>query len=413
MDSIGTHIQLSQLNRLIMMHLEPFVVQSFWVAAEIAEIKSSARGHIYLELVEKSASQITAKSQAVIWYNQVLHIKRRFGKDSANLLKKGNKVLFKAHLDFHSVYGLKINIVDLDASVTLGELELRRVATIQQLEREGLLNKNKQLTMPLVLQKMAIISSATAAGLGDFISQLSQNPYAYKVDYQLFESAMQGVQVATTLPQQLRRIAAQAERFDAVVIIRGGGSKLDLDCFNQYEIGKMIADFPLPILTGIGHQQDETVADLVAHTALKTPTAVAEFILDSFENFESSLLQVHHSVKNTVTNKINLSKMQLDHLAADLRLNIQRRLGQEKNQVELFNKKLPTLLKYQLQKQNLQLQHFEQVFKLWNIEALLKKGFSIIRDQNGRVVQDIEKIKVDEIVDIQLFKGEIKAKVIA
>lgn len=279
---LTTHIQ-----QVLEKELEPLV----WVMGELADFRQAPQGHVYFELVEKQGNQVQAKIRANLWQFTYRSVAAKFESVTGTSLKNGMKVLAQVSVTFHPVYGLSLNVKDIDPSFSLGERARIRQETIFKLTQEGWIGQNAKLQLPRVIQRIAIISSATAAGYGDFINQVDGNPQGYKLYHQLFPSLMQGNEAVEGLIAALDQVTNQAEnlQLDAVVIIRGGGAQLDLDCFDDYRLAVKIAKFPVPIFTGIGHERDETIADLVAHTPLKTPTAVAEFILSSFREFEESL----------------------------------------------------------------------------------------------------------------------------
>ncbi len=399
-----SHLSLSELNEKINDALYGLSSRPTWVMAEIAELKSAGSGHIYLDLVEKEDNRIIAKSAATIWYNTGKQLRVKFGRDLPRILKKGNRVLVRAKVSYHSVYGLKLNIVDLDASATIGDLELRRLETIRKLTEEGYTEINNRLPLPLVLQRIAVVSSANAAGFGDFINQLANNPYGYQVHYQLFPSSMQGDNMESEMRQQLQRIAEQKDHFDAIVIIRGGGSKLDLEAFNSYTLAIHIALHPLPILTGIGHQQDETVADLVAHTSIKTPTAVAEYILDTFMQFEQHLYLLGEQIQQHMQKLLTQQNYLLQHLESRLQSKTSHLLQKEQVNLEQLQTRLSRSVQQKLKRENLQLQLLLRTFQLFNVETLLQRGFSITR-KKGKVVTDTNTLKEGDIVETKLASG--------
>ncbi len=279
---LTTHIQ-----QVLEKELEPLV----WVVGELSDFRQAPQGHVYFELVEKQGNQVQAKIRANLWQFTYRSVAAKFEAITGTSLKNGMKVLAQVSVTYHPVYGLSLNVKDIDPSFSLGERARIRQETISRLTQEGWIGKNATLLLPRVIQRIAIISSATAAGYGDFINQVDGNSQGYKVYHQLFPSLMQGNEAVDSLLAALDQIANQAGKLqlDAVVIIRGGGAQLDLDCFDDYRLAVKMANFTLPIFTGIGHERDETIADLVAHTPLKTPTAVAEFILSSFREFEEGL----------------------------------------------------------------------------------------------------------------------------
>ena len=279
---LTTHIQ-----QVLEKELEPLV----WVVGELSDFRQAPQGHVYFELVEKQGNQVQAKIRANLWQFTYRSVAAKFEAITGTSLKNGMKVLAQVSVTYHPVYGLSLNVKDIDPSFSLGERARIRQETISRLTQEGSIGKNATLLLPRVIQRIAIISSATAAGYGDFINQVDGNSQGYKVYHQLFPSLMQGNEAVENLLAALDQVATQTEKLklDAVVIIRGGGAQLDLDCFDDYRLAVKIANFTLPIFTGIGHERDETIADLVAHTPLKTPTAVAEFILSSFREFEEGM----------------------------------------------------------------------------------------------------------------------------
>lgn len=279
---LATHIQ-----QVLDKELEPLV----WVVGELSDFRQAPQGHVYFELVEKQGNQVQAKIRANLWQFTYRSVAAKFEAVTGTSLKNGMKVLAQVSVTYHPVYGLSLNVKDIDPSFSLGERARIRQETISRLTQEGWIGHNAKLLLPRVIQRIAIISSATAAGYGDFINQVDGNSQGYKVYHQLFPSLMQGNEAVDSLLAALDQVATEADKLqlDAIVIIRGGGAQLDLDCFDDYRLAVKIANFTLPVFTGIGHERDETIADLVAHTPLKTPTAVAEFILSSFREFEEGL----------------------------------------------------------------------------------------------------------------------------
>ena len=277
----------STIQQVLEKELEPLI----WVVGELADFRQAPQGHVYFELVEKEGNQVQAKIRANLWQFTFRTVAAKFESVTGTTLKSGMKVLAQVSVTYHPVYGLSLNVKDIDPSFSLGERARIRQETVNRLTQEGKLRSNAQVQLPLVIQRIAVISSSTAAGYGDFINQIDGNPSGYKIYHRLFPSLMQGNEAVPQLLAAMDHVAKQAAKLhlDALVIIRGGGAQLDLDCFDDYTLGLKIAEFPLPVFTGIGHERDETIADLVAHTRLKTPTAVAEFILSSYREFEDQL----------------------------------------------------------------------------------------------------------------------------
>lgn len=263
----------------------------YWVIAEISEMKENYSGHCYLELIEKQTDDrnIRARAKAVMWSNRYGFLKSFFENITGESLREGLKVLVKIKVEYHEIYGLSLVISDIDPSFTIGDLAVKRQMIINKLEEDGVLNMNRELDFPPFPQRIAIISSEKAAGFTDFIKHLMENSYGYVFYTTLYEAAMQGNDTETAVTGALERIAADIGSFDAVVIIRGGGSQTDLSWFDNYNIAYYITQFPLPVLTGIGHEKDLSVTDIVAYRALKTPTAVADFLISCVNNSETGL----------------------------------------------------------------------------------------------------------------------------
>ncbi len=308
-----TPLSVLQLTTAIQQVLERELEPLVWVVGELADFRQAPQGHVYFELVEKQGNQVQAKIRANLWQFTYRSVAAKFEAVTGTSLKNGMKVLAQVSVTYHPVYGLSLNVKDIDPSFSLGERARIRQETISRLTQEGWIGHNAKLPLPLVIQRIAIISSATAAGYGDFINQLAGNPQGYQVYHQLFPSLMQGNEAVDSLLSALDQVAEQAEKlqFDAVVIIRGGGAQLDLDCFDDYRLALKIAKFSLPVFTGIGHERDETIADLVAHTRLKTPTAVAEFILSSFREYEENLALAAQRLNWITRSKFNEEERKL------------------------------------------------------------------------------------------------------
>lgn len=272
----------------------------YWVIAEISEIRENYAGHCYLELIEKQPDDknIRARARGIIWCKKYGFLKSYFKNITGESLREGLKVLVRVKVEYHELYGLSLVICDIDPSYTLGELAMKRQLIIRQLEEEGVFSMNKELDQPFSMQRIAIISSLSAAGYTDFMDHLINNEYRYVFYTKLFESPMQGSETEAGVISALDRIALHVNLFDIVVIIRGGGSQVDLSWFDNYNIAYHITQFPLPVLTGIGHEKDMSVADMVAFEALKTPTAVADFIVSRMSAIENRLNEMLAGVKD-------------------------------------------------------------------------------------------------------------------
>lgn len=426
------HLSLFELNKLIGEVLAKNMEPSYWVIAEIGEIRHTHKGHCYLELVEKEGNVIKAKNRATIWSYTYRNLGTWFEGITGQSLKAGMKILFNATLQYHEVYGFSLNIRDIDAQYTLGERAAKRQEIIQKLEEDGVFEMNKELELPTVPQRIAVISSKTAAGFGDFMDQLRANEQGYVFDVQLFHSTMQGDQAETSIISSMLRVFEQIEEFDLLVIIRGGGASLDLDCFDSYELGMHIAQFPIPVITGIGHERDETIADLVAHTKLKTPTAVSEFILSGVSMFELQLDEKFSLLANTLTEAIGAELSNLDQLSnrfqrtsqqllnsqnlnltgliQHLRFNHQNRIKAHEQKLDGFKESVSRQPLKIIDHQHEALKHLQKELEIIDPANVFKRGYSVTLI-NGINVHKIEKFdqgaKLTTITDKLELQSEL------
>lgn len=393
-------LSISQLTEQIRITLENELEPVYWVVGELADFRQAPQGHVYFELVEKQGNQVLAKIRANLWQFTYRSVAAKFESVTGTSLKNGMKVLAQVAVSYHPVYGLSVNVKDIDPSFSLGERARLRQETIDRLTREGLIRLNGRFELPPVVQKIAIISSAAAAGYGDFVNQIDQNNYGYKVYHKLYNSLMQGNEAVASLLSALERVKTEMENLgmDAVVIIRGGGAQLDLDCFDDYRLGVAIANFPLPVFTGIGHERDETVADLVAHTRLKTPTAVAEFLLSGFREFEENLgmmLQrldrstrqqlkeeenkIHQyelRTKSLAKNRISLEGEIVKNRINRIMLAAKNRLKIQEMNLEGMELSLKKSLTSFLSKQKEKLENRETLLRQLDPESILGRGYT-------------------------------------
>lgn len=325
-------LQLTErIQQVVEQELEPI----YWVVGELSDFRQAPQGHVYFELVEKQGSQVQAKIRANLWQFTYRSVAAKFESVTGTSLKNGMKVLAQVTVNFHPVFGLSINVKDIDPSFSLGERARLRQETITRLGQEGWIGHNARLKLPPVIQRIAIISSATAAGYGDFVNQVDSNPYGYRIFHRLFPSLMQGNEAVDSLLAALSQVEQQADalQLDAIVLIRGGGAQLDLDCFDDYRLAVKIANCSLPLFTGIGHERDETITDLVAHSRLKTPTAVAEFILSSFREFEEGLGTCTQRLDWFTRGKFKEEEGKIQQLALHIKGGIKNRLDREQQKL--------------------------------------------------------------------------------
>jgi exodeoxyribonuclease VII large subunit len=303
-------LSLYELLGGVKMSLKSSLPLAYWVTAEISEMKVNYSGHCYLELIEKDSSgeSIKAKARATIWASVYRLIQPYFETATRIKLAAGMKVMVKVSVEFHELYGFSLNITDIEPSYTVGEMALKKQEIINRLIAEGVFEMNKSQYLADLPRRIAVVSSKTAAGFGDFMDQLVRNDFGYKFYVKLFPAVMQGAEAEQSIIAALDAVFEQEALFDLVVIIRGGGSQSDLNCFNSYWLAYHICQFPLPVLTGIGHEQDETIADLVAHTRLKTPTAVAEFLIGIFRQADQKINDFSVSLAELATHLVEIEK---------------------------------------------------------------------------------------------------------
>jgi len=386
--------------------------EALWVRCEIAQL-SKSRGHVFLDLVEKSESENepVAQASAAIWQNAYKRLQTKLGVANLDaLLQAGAEVLLKVKVEFHERYGLKLVIEDIDPSYTLGKLEQRRRQMYEQLQAQGLIGKNAALPLRPVLQRLAVISSETAAGYQDFLQHLAENLYGYAFKTSFFAAAMQGTQVEAEVLKQLRAVQRRAGSFDAVVIIRGGGAKLDLAGFDSLALCQAIADFPLPVFTGIGHDVDETLVDLVAHTALKTPTAVADFLLQHNLHFEGQLVELSQFLRYSASESLHAAQLQLQAGLQALHTAPKLFLARQKDQIERVAVEIPRILGYQQREHWQKLEQMEQICQLLSIEGTLQRGFSLAF-KNGKPHATATQTQRGDALDIQFKDGTIRTVV--
>jgi len=326
-------LTLSELNKQIGDVLESAFPKGVWVVGEISELKENRNGHCYLELIEKQGIEIVARSRATIWSYTYRMLKPYFETSTGQLFTSGIKILVQVSVEFHAAYGLSLNIKDIDPVYTIGDMAMQRREIVERLKTEGVFEMNKELQLPLVPQKIAVISSASAAGYQDFVNQLNNNKQGFVFYIKLFQATMQGTETAPSIMAALERIFGYDDFFDAVVIIRGGGATADLSSFDNYDLAYFVTQFPLPVITGIGHEKDDTIVDLVSHTRLKTPTAVAEFFIAGIERYYDRILELENEIVRLTRETLDDKNANLERVAADLNQSVTRYIGDR--QVEL------------------------------------------------------------------------------
>lgn len=407
------YITLRELQRRVKSVLEGQFALPLWVSAEISDLKVNYSGHCYLELVEKAEKGgdngvPTAQARAVIWKSHFPRIAGYFEAETGQRLAPGLKILAKVLVSYHELYGFSLQITDVDPSFTLGDLERQRQQTIAQLQQDGVWEMNRGVALPTVVQRVAVVSSAQAAGYQDFCKELAKSPYRFEVE--LFDAFMQGEAAEGSIIDALCRVADRLEEFDAVVIIRGGGSRSDLNCFNAYRLCSYIAQFPLPVITGIGHDKDTSVADLVAHTALKTPTAVAGWLVERMDRIcgwlDAAALQLHDGVLRLARTQ----QVRLEELTGDVRhlsLGLLRQRGLELgSREEVFRQAVGSFLRQQRQR----LDTTGELVESRSPRHILRMGFAVVRS-GERAVTSIRQVEAGERLTVEVADGRFSAEV--
>lgn len=450
-------MSLTELQLIIRDSLYMSLPDMYWVIAEISELKENNAGHCYLELIEKQTDDknIRARVKAIIWSSRFRFLKSFFENSTGESLREGIKVLVKVRVEYHELYGLSLVISDIDPAFTLGDLALKRQQIIKRLEQEGIINMNKEIDFPLLPQRIAIISSGKAAGYTDFIDQLKRNNFGYVFYTALFESAMQGSETEKGIISALDRVAEKIDLFDIVVIIRGGGSQTDLSWFDNYNIAYYVTQFPIPVVTGIGHEKDLSVTDIAAAISLKTPTAVADFLIQSAGDAENHIMEIYSEIRDLTrvilennTTLLNESRLKLvplaKYLIAEKREKLTEKIfelinfGKEythrasvtpANQtsrlisdvrsflninythLESSERNLKATSRVSIDQNKGKLNFLENSMKILNPDNVLKRGYTIT-SVNGIILKEKSSLKEEDIIDTRFYDGTVKSRVL-
>ena len=401
------HMTLFELNRLVRETIECELPHEYWVEAELSECRES-RGHCYMELIEKDEQTATpiAKARANCWAQKWVMIRPYFERATGQRLVAGMKVLLKVYPQFHEAYGFSWIVTDIDPTYTLGDMARKRQEIIRQLKEEGVFDLQKELTLPLFCQHIAVISSETAAGYGDFCNQLADNPYGFQFQTQLFPAIMQGEGVEGSIINALERIYDQP--FDCVVIIRGGGATSDMSGFDTLALAEHVANFPLPIITGIGHDRDESILDMVSHTRVKTPTAAAALLIDHLKEVLDTVNNAQNSITRLVQQKLSTLSAQLSSVSEAIPRLFSIVKTRQEAKIDALQQRLPMLIERRFLAENHRLQLMEEKLKALDPQLLLKRGYSITLHQ-GKAVKDASQLKEGDEIETILEKGKIHA----
>ncbi|MBQ4414241.1 MAG: exodeoxyribonuclease VII large subunit [Prevotella sp.] len=399
------HITLFELNRLVREAIEDALPMEYWVEAELSECRES-RGHCYMELIQKDEQTATpiAKASAKCWANKWLTIRPYFERTTGQQLHAGMKVLLQVYPQFHEAYGFSWIVTDIDPTYTLGDMARKRQEIIQKLKAEGVFDLQKELQLPVFCQRIAVISSQTAAGYGDFCNQLTDNPYGFKFETQLFPAIMQGEGVEQSIISALEQIYDMP--FDCVVIIRGGGATSDMSGFDTLALAENVANFPTPIITGIGHERDESILDMISHTRVKTPTAAAALLIDHLKGVLETIEGAQSMITHYVQQKLSIANSQLSIISETIPRLFSIVKNRQEAKIDALYTRLPMLIERRFTSERHRLQLMDEKLKALDPTLLLARGYSITV-HNGRAVKDASQLPPGAEIETRLAKGTI------
>ena len=426
-------ISLFELNNLVRRGIKACLPGEFWVQAETSDVRSNHSGHCYLEFVQKDerSNALVAKARGMIWSNIYYRLKPYFERETGQAFVSGIKVLVKVTVDFHELYGFSLTVVDIDPTYTVGDMVKRRKEILERLDQEGILTMNKELSLPELPQRVAVISSPTAAGYGDFCNQLLHNAPGYIFYTRLFPAVMQGERTEASIINALEQIYREIDHWDVVVIIRGGGATSDLSGFDTYNLAANCVQFPLPVITGIGHERDDTVLDMVSHTRVKTPTAAAEFLINCMDRAAQRLDNMANILYRVIPDRLMREKDKIERLATRIPSSVQMRLQKEKyyfdniyqrvafawqkrmlreeHRFDVF-RNLCMMANSQILREINKLELMEEKIRLSSPDLLLKKGYTITL-VNGKALTDVSKLKIGEKLETYSANGRVTSVV--
>ena len=428
------HLSLYELNSLVRDVISMSLPDSYWVEAELSEAREGYGGHCYMELIEKDEHSNTpiAKAHASCWRNRWMLLKPQFERVTGQRIHAGMKVLLKVHAQFHENYGFSWIVDDIDPTYTMGDMARKRMEIIQTLKEEGVFDLQKELKLPMFCQRIAVISSATAAGYGDFCNQLADNGYGLQFTTALFAATMQGEGVEQSVISALNRINEEWENWDCVVIIRGGGATSNLSGFDTLALAENVANFPLPIITGIGHERDESVLDMISFQRVKTPTAAAAFLVDHLTEVYARIEDVQEAIVNYVKRRLQVERMKferlstqiptlfslvkvrqsnrLDQLLNRLKVKAERIPADGLHRLEMLEARLKEPVARKLERELHRIDMLSQRAIAQDPERLLSRGYSITL-KDGKSIKDASQLKAGDEIETRFAKGVAKAVV--
>ena len=402
------HFSLQQLNLLVRDAINSCLSGVYWLETEIAQINEN-RGHCYLEFIQKEQGYNTpvARAQAKCWRNTWGSIKPYFEHTTGQTLKAGMKVLVLVHPDFHEAFGFSWIVDDIDPRFTLGDMARRRQEIIKILKEEGVFDLNRELPLPLFTQRIAVISSSTAAGYGDFSRQLSDNTYGLRFSTTLFEATMQGEGVENSIIAALNAINDDIELYDCVVIIRGGGATSDMSGFDSLALAENVANFPIPIITGIGHDRDECILDMVSHTRVKTPTAAAAFLIERLATVSDRIDSAAERIASYVQQRMTAEKNRLTRASERIPILFSLVKTKQDSKLERLNQAMLHSIRLKLDKQGMALDMLSQRVSSLDPALLLKRGYSITTLADGHALRSPSQVKPGDVITTRLASGSV------
>ncbi len=382
-------LDLFELQTKLKEGIECLFPSRIWVRAEVGAVKARNGGHCYLELSQSGESGLVAKANAIIWASKYRFIAPYFESVTGSPISEGMVILAEVQVNYSQLYGFSLIINDVDPEYSLGQKEMERQRTIERLAKEGLLELQKGLRLPLLPYNLAVISAADAAGYRDFMRHIGENPYGFRMNIELYPALMQGAECPQSVIAALDMIMEGGNEYDAVLILRGGGAKLDLACFDDYEMAAVIAQFPLPVLTAVGHDQDFHVCDMVAHEYVKTPTALADFILEMYEDEDARLSSFETRMKLALNSKISAAEARITML--------QNRI------MNSFSMKLMTM--------EAALKVLEARISAADPRKILERGYALALDGNGVVMKSASGRRRGDRVSMMFADGRLDCTV--
>lgn len=406
-----SRLTLRQLNLMVREAIETALPDEYWVEAELSECREHG-GHCYMELIEKDEHSNTpvARASAKCWRQTWQLVQPHFERTTGQPLRAGMKVLLKVYAQFHEAYGFSWIVSDIDPTYTLGDMARRRQEIIRQLKEEGVFDLQRELTLPLFAQRIAVISAAGAAGYGDFCRQLEDNDYGFRFSIRLFPAIMQGEQVEQSVVNALNSIYEHVSDYDVVCILRGGGATADLSGFDTLLLAENVAQFPLPVITGIGHERDESILDMVSHTRVKTPTAAAVLLIDHLKRVLERIEEAEAAINRNITERIRYQQQHIGQLATLIPATAKRIISDSRHRIDMLQQALPMAIERRLTNQKHRLDSLTLTLQGFDPQILLSRGYSITL-KDGRAIRDPQQLKAGDEIETRVEKGTIKSTV--